>query len=337
MTDGYDQVADLLGASYHVFHQAGRHADGTGLSIASRWEVGEVWEETLRVTPRADLSAIAVAEILAPGALGTLLFIHHNASWQLGFERELQAVAASRLVEDLLGKREQSHGELGYGQLLTASTVEIEGKSYPISHAWQHTPIHLVGFRTGLDKRTPGVAGAARISPHGLVQEFLNRSEGNLWGFLSDGLRLGILRDNASLTRQAYVEFDLEAMMDGEVYPDFVLLWLLCHQSRVKAERPEECYLEKWSHAASEQGTRALEGLRDGVEQAIASLGSGFLSHRAGRHHADELLLSVPEALQWRPQGLRPHSQLPGGGAGGGSLERGLRPPLRPRAPAPPA
>jgi len=51
VTDGYDQVAGLLGAGCHVAHQAGREADGTGLSIASRWEVGEVWEETLHVTP----------------------------------------------------------------------------------------------------------------------------------------------------------------------------------------------------------------------------------------------------------------------------------------------
>jgi endonuclease/exonuclease/phosphatase family metal-dependent hydrolase len=73
--------------------------------------VREVWEETLRVTARVEPSEIAVAEILAPGPLGTLLFAHHNSSWQLGFEheRELQAVAASRLVEDLLGKREESH------------------------------------------------------------------------------------------------------------------------------------------------------------------------------------------------------------------------------------
>ena len=111
VTDGYDQVADLLGASYHVAHQAGREVDGTGLSIASRWEVGEVWEETLHVTSRVDPSEIAVAEILAPGPLGTLLFAHHNPSWQLGFEHErgLQAVAASHLVEDLLGKREVRH------------------------------------------------------------------------------------------------------------------------------------------------------------------------------------------------------------------------------------
>jgi endonuclease/exonuclease/phosphatase family metal-dependent hydrolase len=111
VTDGYDQVADLLGASYHVAHQAGCEAEGTGLSIASRWDVGEVWEETVQVTRRVDPSEIAVAEVLAPDPLGTLLFAHHNPSWQLGFEheRELQAVAASRLVEDLLGKREVSH------------------------------------------------------------------------------------------------------------------------------------------------------------------------------------------------------------------------------------
>jgi endonuclease/exonuclease/phosphatase family metal-dependent hydrolase len=109
--DGYDQVADLLGASYHLAHQAGREADGTGLSIASRWEVGQVWEETLHVTPRVGPSQLAVAEVLAPGPLGTLLFAHHNPSWQLGFEREreLQAVAAARLVEGLVGQREASH------------------------------------------------------------------------------------------------------------------------------------------------------------------------------------------------------------------------------------
>ncbi|MEZ4522483.1 MAG: hypothetical protein R3A46_12695 [Thermomicrobiales bacterium] len=44
----------------------------------------------------------------------------------------------------------------------------------------------------------------------------------------------GAARDNVSLTCQAYVEFDLEAMMNGEVYADFVVLWLLCHGSCVE-------------------------------------------------------------------------------------------------------
>ena len=201
--------------------------------------------------------------------------------------------------------------ELDYGRLETMQAVEIEGKSYPISHRWRHTPIHLVGFRTDLDKRTPGVAGAARISPHGLVQEFLNRSEDTLWAFLSDGLRLRILRDNASLTRQAYVEFDLEAMMDGEVYPDFVLLWLLCHESRVEAERPEECHLEKWSRAAAQRGTCALEGLRDGVEKAISALGSGFLSHRANDELRARLRTGELDTQDYYRQLLRLVYRLP--------------------------
>jgi hypothetical protein len=179
--------------------------------------------------------------------------------------------------------------ELGYGRLVAAKALEIDGKSYPISHNWQHTSIHLVGCGVDLDKRTAGVAGAARSSPHSLVQELLNRSDEYLWAFVSNGLQLRILRDNVSLTRQAYVEFDLEAMMNGEVYADFVLLWLLCHQSRVEAEKPEECWLEKWSRTAQEQGTRALNQLRDGVEDAIASLGRGFLVHPANRELRQKL------------------------------------------------
>jgi hypothetical protein len=169
--------------------------------------------------------------------------------------------------------------ELGYGRLLTARAIEIDGRSYPVSHGWQHTPLHLVGAGVDLDKRTAGVAGAARMSPHGLVQELLNRSEAHLWGMVSNGLRLRILRDNVSLTRQAYVEFDLEAMMNGELYADFALFWLLCHESRVHAEKPQDCWLEKWSKAAQDQGTRALEQLRRGVEEAIEALGRGFLAH----------------------------------------------------------
>jgi len=171
--------------------------------------------------------------------------------------------------------------ELGYGRLVTSKAVQIEGRSYPVSHSWQNSPIHLVGWNIDLDRRTAGVAGAARTSPHSLVQEFLNRSDDHLWGFVSNGQRLRILRDNVTLTRQAYVEFDLESMMQGEAYSDFVVLWLVCHESRVEAERPEQCWLEKWSQSAQERGTRALEKLRGGVEEAINALGRGFLSHPA--------------------------------------------------------
>ncbi len=195
--------------------------------------------------------------------------------------------------------------ELGYGRLVTAKAIEVEGQSYPISHGWLNTPIHLVGLHVDIDKRTPGVAGAARASPHSLVQVLLNRSDAHLWAFVSNGMRLRILRDNASLTRQAYVEFDLQAMLEGQAYSDFVLLWLLCHQSRVEADRPEECWLEKWSKAAQAQGTRALDQLRDGVQEAIVALGRGFLSHPANHTLRDTLYAGKLEAQDYYRQLLR--------------------------------
>jgi hypothetical protein len=182
--------------------------------------------------------------------------------------------------------------ELGYGNLQRSKVTVIEGKEYPISHFHGPAAIHLVGFGIDIDKRTAGAAGAARISPHGLLQEFLNRSEPHLWGFVANGYRLRILRDNVSLTRQAYVEFDLKSMMEGEVYSDFVLLWMLCHQSRIKTEEgktSDNCWLEKWSKTAQEQGTRALEDLRNGVENAINALGSGFLACRSNSLLKDKL------------------------------------------------
>jgi hypothetical protein len=179
--------------------------------------------------------------------------------------------------------------ELGYGRLLPGRAIELNGKSYPISHHYGHAPIHLVGCNVPLDRRTAGVAGAARSSPHSLVQAFLNANEDNLWGFVSNGLKLRILRDNVSLVRQAYVEFDLEAMMDGEVYSDFVLLWLLAHQSRVESEKPEECWLERWTKAAADEAVPVLDKLREGVERAITALGQGFLEHPANTPLRDKL------------------------------------------------
>jgi hypothetical protein len=228
---------------------------------------------------------------------------------------------------------------LGYGRLQNKRAIKIDNKDYPISHGWEdHVPIHLLSARLPLDKRTQNVSGAATRSPYSLVQELLNRSSKHRWGFVSNGLKLYVLRDNASLTRSANVEFDLESMMDGEYHADFTVLFLICHQSRLEiqptpivdnkssnkkaakpaktkknaskvAEKlgkyqldlddegseadidldeeaieieeptrrgPENCWLEAWTKLAGEQGTRAKERLRDGVQLAIQTFGAGF-------------------------------------------------------------
>ncbi len=180
---------------------------------------------------------------------------------------------------------------LDYGRVAPASAAVIDGKTYPISHRWEQIPIHLLGCNIEIDKRTPGIPGAATMIPHSLMQVYLNRDDSAHWGFVSNGLKLRILRDNASLTRQAFVEFDLQAMMDGERYPDFFLMWLLCHQSRVEGldGNPKDCWLERWSKAAQETGTRALDQLRDGVQAAIEALGVGFIEHPANTVLRDRL------------------------------------------------
>ena len=70
------------------------------------------------------------------------------------------------------------------------------------------------------------------------MQEFLNRSPDHLWAIVSNGLRLRLLRDNQALSRQSFLEFDLEAMFAGEVYSDFVLLWLMAHATRFAPRDP---------------------------------------------------------------------------------------------------
>lgn len=172
--------------------------------------------------------------------------------------------------------------ELGFGLLPTSAGPEIEGRIYAISRFFGPVPVHLIGCGLSLDRRAAGQRGAAAANPHGLVQEFLNRSDAHLWALLSNGLRFRVLRDNQALSRQSFLEFDLEAMMGGEVYSDFVLLWLVAHATRFAARevnRPETCWLERWTQEAEEQGTRALGELRRGVERALAILGEGFTSH----------------------------------------------------------
>ena len=78
---------------------------------------------------------------------------------------QFQAPATDKTATTLTRKWTQAVlQELGFGQVQTATAVEIDGKTYPVSHAWGHVPIHLVGALVALDTRTEGVAGAAHLT-----------------------------------------------------------------------------------------------------------------------------------------------------------------------------
>ncbi len=174
--------------------------------------------------------------------------------------------------------------QLGYGRVHPTGKGGLHAgdRSFPISHLWGNVPIHLLG-RIPVDTRTKGVAGAAGASPQSMVQELLNQSAEHLWAILANATTLRLIRDSTSLVGSAYVEFDFEAIFDGDLFADFLLLYSLCHVSRLDPRDPEvgaaSCWLEHWRQDAIESGSRALNLLRDGVIEAMQALGSGFLTH----------------------------------------------------------
>ena len=163
---------------------------------------------------------------------------------------------------------------LGGGPLPKRPAPQIEGKEYPIRYEWEGVPIHIVSHSQDLEK---GPRGDARGNPHSTLQEYVNRHETALWGILTNGLSLRILRDNANSTRPAYIEFDLKGMMEAQSFAEFGLFWRMCHHTRFL--RGQDCWLEKWMHESANRGTPARDLLRGAVENALITLGRGFLRH----------------------------------------------------------
>lgn len=179
-------------------------------------------------------------------------------------------------------------GLLGYELRYNPKAYEVDGLTFAISHragGGDNTaepdaapPVHVVGARQEMGRLAP--SGRPRLSPHGLMQEYLNRSEA-LWGLVTNGLTLRVLRDSTYVRRQAYVEFDLEAIFSEDRFADFVILFRLLHRTRFPQEgaEPREALLEQYYTRSVEQGGRVREHLRDGVEACLVCLANGFLHH----------------------------------------------------------
>ena len=176
----------------------------------------------------------------------------------------------------------------GFTSLAPAEPTTIDERVYPVRFfaLGDRVPIVAAPAGAGLDTLLPELGDdRRRRSAFGLLQETLNASGAALWGLAADGLSLRIARDNASLTRPAWIEADLGRIFTEDLYPDFAALWLLAHESRFGRadDPPESCPLEVWREAGRREGTRARDKLSDGFRQALEILGQGFLSHAANR------------------------------------------------------
>lgn len=171
---------------------------------------------------------------------------------------------------------------LGYHPVYQQKAEVVESQTYAISHraetGEEKPPIHIVGCRVSLDKRPQ--SDTPRLSAHALMQEYLNRTE-YLWGVVTNGFQWRLLRDSSLMTRSAYIEFDLKQILDGENFAEFRLFYRLFHRSRLPQSRDDadKCLLEFYHQEGQQQGNRVRDRLRDGVEEALVLLGTGFLQH----------------------------------------------------------
>ena len=159
----------------------------------------------------------------------------------------------------------------------------LNGRIYVISHRATNradAPVQIIGSRdpAGLDRKPANAT--RRMSAHALVQEFLNLHD-QLYGLVTDGHVLRLLRDSSRLVKQSYLEFDLDRIFTDGLFADFAVLYRLLHATRLPLtnDTAATSLIEQYHQDSLDSGTRIRAGLSHAVERAILDFGNGFLSH----------------------------------------------------------
>ena len=206
--------------------------------------------------------------------------------WRI-FQRKLEAVkpdspatteTRQQWIVPLLGL-------LGYQLEYQSRGLELNGKIYAISHRVMNrgrTPVHIIGCRepAGLDRKPE--KAVLRMSAHAMVQELLTLQD-ELYGLVTNGRLLRLLRDSSRLVKLTYLEFDLDRIFTDGLFADFAVFYRLLHATRLpsSAETAIESLIERYHQDSLDSGARIRDGLSRAVEQAIRDFANGFLAHPA--------------------------------------------------------
>jgi hypothetical protein len=130
-----------------------------------------------------------------------------------------------------------------------------------------------------LDRKSATLSTDRSRSAAFALQDYVNEQDDALWGLATNGTVLRLMRDNASLTRPAYIEADLFQIFTNEDAASFSILWLLFHRTRFGNEGAPatDCDLERWRDAGAREGEASRDRLAGQVQLALKLLGSGFL------------------------------------------------------------
>lgn len=187
--------------------------------------------------------------------------------------------------------------ELAPGEhLFPVSLLAGAGSSKPV------LPVIIAPAKKSLDDKLNFPTGH-HLSASQMMQAFLNASDFFTWGLVTNGASWRLLRDNPSLSRPCYLEIDLERILAEEDSSAFDgVFWHMMHVSRAARQLSDDgktCPWEQWRQDLEEHGARAREGLREGVEDAICRLGTGFLQ---GEGPGNEQLRAALQSGTLTPQ-----------------------------------
>lgn len=193
----------------------------------------------------------------------------------------------TRRARDLMERLLQS---LGYKLDRQVANIEVAGTGYDISYTCTdlgNMPFVIIGEnittdgsintldKCSLDYRAKG--NMRKKSAHATMLEYLNATE-NVYGIISNGQILRIIRNSGQLVKLTYIEFDLRRMLEEDKYTEFCLMFRLLHASRFRTSGDEPCVLERWFNMSVESGNRIRNGLSRAVQTTMETIGNAVLT-----------------------------------------------------------
>lgn len=195
----------------------------------------------------------------------------------------------TRRARDLMERLLQS---LGYKLDRQVANIEVAGTGYDISYTCQELgkmPFIIIGEnistdgsidtldKCSLDYRAKG--GMRKKSAHATMLEYLNATE-NVYGIISNGQLLRIIRNSGQLVKLTYIEFDIRRMLEEDKYTEFCLMFRLLHASRFRTSGDEPCVMERWFNMSIESGNRIRNGLSRAVQTTMETIGNAVLTSK---------------------------------------------------------
>lgn len=195
----------------------------------------------------------------------------------------------TRRARDLMERLLQS---LGYKLDRQVANIEVAGTGYDISYTCTdlgNMPFVIIGEnittdgsintldKCSLDNRAKG--NMRKKSAHATMLEYLNATE-NVYGIISNGQILRIIRNSGQLVKLTYIEFDLRRMLEEDKYTEFCLMFRLLHASRFRTSGDEPCVMERWFNMSIESGNRIRNGLSRAVQTTMETIGNAVLTSK---------------------------------------------------------